>query len=92
MKLVELIPALQTSPETLRRAELYARACGKDPAISRDDPGFISNRILMPFLNEAVIVLESASTGKELFAFSVAHGWSRVSPPRRTLTSHSSWA
>lgn len=65
MKLIELIPALQTSQETLQRAELFARACGKDPAISRDEPGFISNRILVPFLNEAILVLENGVATKE---------------------------
>ncbi|PVG02559.1 putative 3-hydroxybutyryl-CoA dehydrogenase [Serendipita vermifera] len=58
MKLVELIPALQTSDETLARARSFAIACGKEVTVSKDVPGFISNALLMPFINEAIMCLE----------------------------------
>ncbi|CAG7854644.1 SubName: Full=Probable 3-hydroxybutyryl-CoA dehydrogenase {ECO:0000313/EMBL:CCA76825.1} [Serendipita indica DSM 11827] len=58
MKLVELIPALQTSQETLDRARAFAVACGKEVTVSKDVPGFISNALLMPFINEAIMCLE----------------------------------
>ncbi|THH03813.1 hypothetical protein EW145_g5983 [Phellinidium pouzarii] len=51
-KLVELISALQTSKETLGRARAFAIACGKEVTTSKDVPGFVSNALLMPFINE----------------------------------------
>lgn len=65
MKLVELIPALQTSDTVLARAKAFAEACGKTVTVSQDVPGFVSNRLLMPFINEAVITLESGVSSKE---------------------------
>lgn len=56
---VEIITALQTSPETLSRALAFVTAMGKTPSTSRDTPGFIANRILMPYINEAVMCLET---------------------------------
>ncbi|THH15048.1 hypothetical protein EW146_g5370 [Bondarzewia mesenterica] len=58
MKLVEIISALQTSEETLDRARSFAVACGKEVTTSRDVPGFVSNALLMPFINEAIMWLE----------------------------------
>ncbi|KAG9002836.1 hypothetical protein FRB94_003639 [Tulasnella sp. JGI-2019a] len=52
MPLVELISGLQTSEETLGRARAFAIACGKEVTVSKDVPGFVSNALLMPFLNE----------------------------------------
>ncbi|KAF8523248.1 hypothetical protein JB92DRAFT_3087524 [Gautieria morchelliformis] len=57
-KLVELISALQTSPETLGRARAFAVSCGKEVTTSQDVPGFVSNALLMPFINEAIMHLE----------------------------------
>jgi 3-hydroxybutyryl-CoA dehydrogenase len=65
MTLVELIPAIQTSDDVKERAKAFAEACGKYVTSSSDTPGFISNRILMPYINEAVIVLESGIATKE---------------------------
>lgn len=65
MPLVELIPALQTSSEVLARAQAFARACGKEITTSKDVPGFVSNRLLMPFINEAVMTLEKGIATKE---------------------------
>jgi len=58
MKLVELISALQTSSETLSRARAFAAACDKEVTESKDVPGFVSNALLMPFINEAIMSLE----------------------------------
>lgn len=58
MKLVELIPALQTSNAVLERARAFAVAMGKTVTVSTDTPGFVSNRLLMPFINEAILALE----------------------------------
>jgi 3-hydroxybutyryl-CoA dehydrogenase len=53
LKLVEVVRALQTSDETAAAIVGLAEDLGKVPAEARDFPGFVSNRILMPFLNEA---------------------------------------
>ncbi|EKM53610.1 uncharacterized protein PHACADRAFT_260050 [Phanerochaete carnosa HHB-10118-sp] len=58
MKLVELISGLQTSQETMERAKAFAMACGKEVTSSQDVPGFVSNALLMPFINEAIMCLE----------------------------------
>jgi 3-hydroxybutyryl-CoA dehydrogenase len=57
LQLVEVIRALQTSDETAAAIVSLARDLGKEPAEANDFPGFVSNRILMPFLNEAAYAL-----------------------------------
>ncbi|MBP2687043.1 MAG: 3-hydroxybutyryl-CoA dehydrogenase [Deltaproteobacteria bacterium] len=57
MKLVEVIPGLQTSTETFEATMAFARALGKEPVPANDSPGFIANRILMPMINEAAYAL-----------------------------------
>jgi 3-hydroxybutyryl-CoA dehydrogenase len=57
LKLVEVIRAVQTSDETAAAIVALARELGKEPAEARDFPGFVSNRILMPFINEAAYAL-----------------------------------
>jgi 3-hydroxybutyryl-CoA dehydrogenase len=57
LRLVEVIRAVQTSDETAAAIVALARDLGKVPAEARDFPGFVSNRILMPFLNEAAYAL-----------------------------------
>jgi 3-hydroxybutyryl-CoA dehydrogenase len=57
LKLVEIIRASSTSDDTERAITELARELGKTPAVANDFPGFVSNRILMPFINEAVWAL-----------------------------------
>jgi 3-hydroxybutyryl-CoA dehydrogenase len=57
LKLVEVIRARDTSDETAEAITELARELGKTPAVANDFPGFVSNRILMPFINEAVWAL-----------------------------------
>ena len=57
LKLVEVIRALQTSDETAAAITALAEDLGKVPAQANDFPGFVSNRILMPFINEAAYAL-----------------------------------
>jgi len=57
MKLVEIIRALTTSDETTQKTVELARKLGKTPVEANDYPGFISNRILCPMINEAVFCL-----------------------------------
>lgn len=57
MKLVELIKGIATSEETFQQVKSVAEAMGKVPVEANDFPGFISNRILLPMINEAVFAL-----------------------------------
>jgi 3-hydroxybutyryl-CoA dehydrogenase len=57
LKLVEIIRGRDTSDETADEITALARDLGKTPAVANDFPGFVSNRILMPFINEAVWAL-----------------------------------
>src|SRR3954447_16094242 len=57
LKLVEVIRGLETSDETAAAIVELAADLGKTPAEARDFPGFVSNRILMPFINEAAYAL-----------------------------------
>ena len=54
MKLVEIIRGLATSDETTKRVSDLSKALGKTPVEVNDYPGFVSNRVLMPMINEAV--------------------------------------
>jgi 3-hydroxybutyryl-CoA dehydrogenase len=57
MKLVEIIRGLATSDETTHRVVELAKRIGKTPVEVNDFPGFVSNRVLMPMINEAVYCL-----------------------------------
>jgi len=58
MKLVEVIRGLRTDDATLSTTLALCQAMKKDPSTSEDMPGFVANRILMPYINEAVFVLQ----------------------------------
>ena len=58
MKLVEVICGLGTSDETTKTIMDLCKALGKEPVEANDSPGFISNRILCPMINEAVFALQ----------------------------------
>ncbi len=58
MKLVEVIPGLSTSTETTSKIVELAKEMGKVTVMSKDMPGFIVNRILMPMINEACFTLQ----------------------------------
>ena len=61
MNLVEVIRGLSTSEETLQTTLSLANRMGKTTTISRDIPGFIANRCLMPYINEAIFALYEVS-------------------------------
>jgi 3-hydroxybutyryl-CoA dehydrogenase len=65
LTLVEVIRAVQTSDETAAAIVALARDLGKEPAEANDFPGFVSNRILMPFINEAAYALMEGVAGAE---------------------------
>src|SRR5439155_14954138 len=57
MALIEVIRGRETSDETAEAITELARELGKTPVVANDFPGFVANRILMPFINEAVWAL-----------------------------------
>jgi len=58
MRLVEVIRGLGTSDETTQKTVELCRILGKEPVEANDSPGFISNRILCPMINEAIFALQ----------------------------------
>jgi 3-hydroxybutyryl-CoA dehydrogenase len=67
MKLVEIIRGLETSDETNKATHDLANKLNKTPVDANDFPGFISNRILMPMINEAIYALfEGVGTAKSI--------------------------
>ena len=57
MGLIEVIPGLATSKETVARTRAFAEGLSKQDVLAEDEPGFVVNRILLPMINEAVFVL-----------------------------------
>ncbi len=73
MKLVEVVRAVETSDAAFERAYAFAAALGKEPIRTKDSPGFIVNRLLIPYMNQAIQAyddglssLEEIDTGIEL--------------------------
>ena len=77
MKLVEVIRGLATSKQTYEAVKSLAEKLGKTPVEVNDAPGFVSNRVLMPLINEAIYtVMEgvaSAEAVDEVFKLGMAH-------------------
>jgi 3-hydroxybutyryl-CoA dehydrogenase len=65
MALVEVVRGRDTSDETVAAVTELARELGKTPAEANDFPGFVSNRILMPYINEAAQALEQGVAAPE---------------------------
>lgn len=65
MKLVEIVRGLETSEGTTQLALDLARRLGKTPVLTKDVPGFIVNRVLIPMINEAVFALEEGVASAE---------------------------
>ncbi|MDP3540871.1 MAG: 3-hydroxyacyl-CoA dehydrogenase NAD-binding domain-containing protein [Elusimicrobiota bacterium] len=65
MKLVEIIRGKRTSDETTETVKALTAKLGKIPAVANDFPGFVSNRVLMPMINEAVLCLQEGVSSKE---------------------------
>ncbi|KKA29585.1 hypothetical protein TD95_003453 [Thielaviopsis punctulata] len=62
---VEIISGLQTSSATVAAAVGFVERMGKVASVSADTPGFLANRILMPYINEAIICLETGVGSRE---------------------------
>lgn len=75
MKLIEVIPGLETSPETVEDVVSFAESLRKIPVKVQECSGFLVNRLLMPYLNEAAFALqEGAASPKEIDEAMVAFG------------------
>ncbi len=64
MPLVEVIRGKHTSDATVATAVAYAKAIGKSPIVVGDGPGFLVNRVLLPYMNEALLLLEEGASIK----------------------------
>ena len=77
MALVEVVRGLATSDETVAAVHALARRLGKSPVEVNDAPGFVSNRVLMPLINEAAFaVMEGVATPEaidQVFKLGMAH-------------------
>ena len=65
MRLVEVIAGTLTTDATINQVSAWARMMDKTPVMVQDYPGFISNRILMPMINEAIFALQEGVASKE---------------------------
>ncbi|HIQ01390.1 MAG TPA: 3-hydroxyacyl-CoA dehydrogenase [Anaerolineales bacterium] len=75
MKLVEVIPGLDTGQETVDDVVMFTESLRKIPVVVQECPGFLVNRLLMPYLNEATKALEEgAATATEIDQAVVAWG------------------
>ena len=76
MKLVEVIPSPETDQETVDDVVRFTEELRKIPVVVKECPGFLVNRLLMPYLNEAVICLqEGAATAAEIDGAMTGFGW-----------------
>jgi 3-hydroxybutyryl-CoA dehydrogenase len=65
LPLVEIVRAVQTSDETIARTDAFAKLLGKTPVTVNDYPGFVSNRVLLPMINEAIFCLGEGVAPRE---------------------------
>ena len=76
MKLVEIIKGEDTDPEAVDDLVTFTESLRKIPVVVKECPGFLVNRLLMPYLNEATICLqEGAATAQEIDDAMTAYGW-----------------
>ncbi len=85
MPLVELVKGLTTSDETVGAARAFAESLGKKIVITRDAPGFIVNRLLVPYLLDAVRVLEMGIASREDIDTAITLGLSHPMGPLTLL-------
>lgn len=65
MQLVEVVRGLATAPAVVEKVVEVAKELGKTPVVVSDSPGFVSNRVLLPMINEAIFCLETGVADKE---------------------------
>ncbi|MGP3666864.1 MAG: 3-hydroxyacyl-CoA dehydrogenase family protein [Candidatus Bathyarchaeota archaeon] len=81
MKLVEVVKGQLTSEETVTIVKDLAKKLGKTPVECKDSPGFIANRICIPMINEAIIVLQEGVASKEDIDLAVKLGYNHPMGP-----------
>jgi 3-hydroxybutyryl-CoA dehydrogenase len=74
MKLIEIPRGIETSDETVEIVETLARRLGKEPMICKDSPGFVVNRILNVWYNEAMNLLDEGAAGVEMIDGAIRDG------------------
>jgi len=74
MPLVEVIRGEKTSEETIATAVAYAKAIKKSPIVVGDGPGFLVNRVLLPYMNEALLLLEAGASIKAVDRAATKYG------------------
>jgi 3-hydroxyacyl-CoA dehydrogenase/enoyl-CoA hydratase/3-hydroxybutyryl-CoA epimerase/3-hydroxyacyl-CoA dehydrogenase/enoyl-CoA hydratase/3-hydroxybutyryl-CoA epimerase/enoyl-CoA isomerase len=74
MQLVEVIRGEKTSDSTVATLVALAKRIGKSPIVVRDCPGFLVNRILFPYLNESLVLLEEGADPRAIDKAAVAFG------------------
>lgn len=65
MRLVEVVGTDQTPADVLEAAKAFGKACGKAPVTCKDTPGFVVNRLLVPYMTQALLMLERGDASKE---------------------------
>ncbi|MHA2610713.1 MAG: 3-hydroxyacyl-CoA dehydrogenase family protein [bacterium JZ-2024 1] len=65
MKLIELIPCVETSPQVVEKAKQFGESLGKTTVVSRDVPAFIVNNLLVPYILDAIKLVEQGVATKE---------------------------
>ncbi|HET7375659.1 MAG TPA: 3-hydroxyacyl-CoA dehydrogenase, partial [Anaerolineae bacterium] len=76
MKLVEIIRGEETDEESVQDLVTFTESLRKIPVVVKECPGFLVNRLLMPYLNEAVLCLQDgAATAQEIDGAMVDYGW-----------------
>ena len=65
MKLVEVVKTIATSQETISAGKQFGEKCGKKVVIAQDSPGFIVNRLMIPFILNAIHMMDSGIASKE---------------------------
>jgi 3-hydroxybutyryl-CoA dehydrogenase len=85
MKLVEVIKTISTSDATIEICMEFVASLGKTAALTKDSPGFIVNRLLTPFLLDAVRMLESGQASREDIDNAVMLGLNHPMGPLRLL-------
>lgn len=85
MKLVEVIRGVNTSEDTLDACVGLVRDIGKEPVVCRDTPAFIVNKLLVPYLLDAVRMLESGVASREDIDAAMVHGAAYPMGPLRLI-------
>jgi len=85
MKLVEIVRGVNTNDATMDACTDFARSIGKEPVVCRDTPAFIVNKLLVPYLLDAIRMLESGVATAEDIDAAMVHGTGYPMGPIRLI-------